>query len=226
MTSHITVITSGALTMDIGHWRTRQCVVNRSGVTFDVELCIPWDAPEAVVDINSAEVVTLGSFPDKVGLFGRRKDAAVSRILQGRDSRSIRFLVPDARGLDKGFHNVTIVDMDDEREPTVTPADMTRLRELWPPEIFNHMRWFQQDLELMRKSAKREFSQLRPMLCKFCGKVIRVDMYRRGQTPPGSCAAMEMSNSLVYDVERFSSRLFGACTKWPRCSVDIKDRQY
>ena len=61
-------------------------VDDRSGVTFDVELCIPWDAPEAVVGINSAEVVTLGSFPDKVGLFGRRKDVAVSRILQGRDS--------------------------------------------------------------------------------------------------------------------------------------------
>ena len=30
----------------------------------------------------------------------------------------------------------------------------------------------------MRKSAEREFSQLRPMPCKFCGKVIRVDMYR------------------------------------------------
>ena len=41
-------------------------VDDRSGVTFDVELCIPWDAPEAVVDINSVEVVTLGSFPDKV----------------------------------------------------------------------------------------------------------------------------------------------------------------
>ena len=32
-------------------------VDDRSGVTFDVELCIPWDALEAVVDINSAEVV-------------------------------------------------------------------------------------------------------------------------------------------------------------------------
>ena len=127
---------------------------------------------------QSAEVVTLGSFPDKVGLFGRQKDAAVSRILQGRDSRSVWFLVPDACVLDQNFHDVTIVDMDDEREPMVTPADMTRLRELWPPEIFNHIRWFQQDLELMRKSAKREFSQLRPMPCKFCGKVIRVDMYR------------------------------------------------
>ena len=26
---------------------------DRVGVTFDVELCVPWDAPEAVVDINS-----------------------------------------------------------------------------------------------------------------------------------------------------------------------------
>ena len=72
-------------------------VDNRSGVTFNAELCIPWDAPEAVVDIDSAELVSLGSFPDKVGLFGRRKDAAVSRIMMGRDSRSVRFLVPDTR---------------------------------------------------------------------------------------------------------------------------------
>ena len=36
---------------------------------------------------------------------------------------------------------------------------------------------------------------------------------------------MEMSDSLVYDVERFSSRLFGACMEWPRCSADLKDRQ-
>ena len=35
-------------------------VDDRSGVTFNVELCIPWDAPEAVVDINSAELVSLG----------------------------------------------------------------------------------------------------------------------------------------------------------------------
>ena len=40
--------------------------------------------PEAVVYIDSAELISLGSFPDKVGLFGRRKDAAVSRILMGR----------------------------------------------------------------------------------------------------------------------------------------------
>ena len=51
-------------------------------------------------------------------------------------------------------------------------------RQIWRAYIFNHMKWFQQDLDLMRKSAKREFSQERPMPCRFCGKVIRVNMYR------------------------------------------------
>ena len=39
-------------------------------------------------------------------------------------------------------------------------------------------KWFQQDLDLIRKSAKREFSQERPMPCRLCWKVIRVNMYR------------------------------------------------
>ena len=86
-------------------------VDNRSGVTFTAELCIPWDAPEAVIDIDSADLVSLGSFPVKVGLFGRRKDAAVSRILAGRDSRIVRFVVPDGRVVDRGYHDVTVVDM-------------------------------------------------------------------------------------------------------------------
>ena len=153
-------------------------VDDRSGVTFTAELCIPWDAPEAVIDIDSADLVSLGSFPDKVGLFGQRKDAAVSRILAGRDSRSVRFLVPDGCVVDRGYHDVTVVDMEDDREPMVVMKDMTRLRELWPVEVFYHMKWYQQDLELIRKSAKKEYSQTRPMPCRFCGKVIRVDMYR------------------------------------------------
>ena len=115
-------------------------VDDRSGVTFRAELCIPWDAPEAVVDIDSAELVSLGSFPDKVVLFGRRKDAAVSRILMGRVIRSVQFLVPDTRGVDRSNHDVTVVDMEDEREPMVVVEDMTRLRELWPSEVFNHMK--------------------------------------------------------------------------------------
>ena len=151
---------------------------DRSGVTFTAELCVPWDAPEAVVDVDSAELVSLGPFPDKVGLFGRRKDAAMSRIMRGRDSRSIRFVVPDKRLIDRGFHDVTVVDMEEEREPTVVQKDMTRLREIWPAEVFDFMKWRQQDLELMRKAAKKDYQQNRPMPCRFCGKVIRVDMYR------------------------------------------------
>ena len=49
--------------------------------------------------------------------------------------------------------------MDEEREPMVVMYDMMRLRELWPVEVFDHMKWYQQDLELLRKSAKREYSQ-------------------------------------------------------------------
>ena len=60
-------------------------VENRAGITFGVELYVPWDASEAVVDIHSEGVVPLGSIPHVIGLTGRRPDAAESRILQGRD---------------------------------------------------------------------------------------------------------------------------------------------
>ena len=59
-------------------------VENRAGITFGVELYVPWDAPEAVVDIS------LGvSMPDVIGLTGRRVDAVQCRVLQGRDVRSV-----------------------------------------------------------------------------------------------------------------------------------------
>ena len=151
---------------------------DRSGITFTADLCVPWDAPEAVVDMNSTDLIGLGPFPDKVGLAGRRKDAAMSRIMMGRDCRSVRFVVPDVHLVDRGFHDVTVVDMGDDREPTIVLQDMTRLRELWPVEVFDQMKSRQQDLELMRKSAKKKYRQVRPMPCRFCGKVIRVDMYR------------------------------------------------
>ena len=86
-------------------------VENRAGITFGVELYVPWDAPEAVVDIQSEGVVPLRSIPDVIGLAGHRSDAAECCILQGRDIRSVRVLVPDPWGLEQNFHDVTIVDM-------------------------------------------------------------------------------------------------------------------
>ena len=67
----------------------------RSGLTFGVELYVLWDAPEAVVDISSEGVVPLRNIPDVIRLVGRREGAAESRVLQGRDIRSVRVLVRD-----------------------------------------------------------------------------------------------------------------------------------
>ena len=57
-------------------------VEDRAGITFGVELYVPWDAPEAIVDISSAGVVPLRHIPDVIGLVGRREGAAESRVLQ------------------------------------------------------------------------------------------------------------------------------------------------
>ena len=76
---------------------------NRAGVTFGVELYVPWDAPEAVVDMSSAHVVPMRGVPDFIGLVCRRDSAVESHVLQGRDARNIRVLVPDWRGLDQNM---------------------------------------------------------------------------------------------------------------------------
>ena len=87
-------------------------VGGRAGITFDVELVIPWDAPEAVVDLHSDILM----------------EAAVCRILQERDVRSVRVLVPDYRGLERNFHDVTIVDMGDLPEVSVSLDHLSMLR--------------------------------------------------------------------------------------------------
>ena len=61
----------------------------RAGITFGVELYVPWDAPEVVVDVSSEGVVPIGNIPDVIGLVGRREGAAESCVLQGRDVRSV-----------------------------------------------------------------------------------------------------------------------------------------
>ena len=78
-------------------------VDNRAGVTFGVELYVPWDALEVVVDMSSAGAVLLRSVPDVFGLVGRRDSVTESCVLQGRDTRSIRVLVPDCRVLIRTF---------------------------------------------------------------------------------------------------------------------------
>ena len=153
-------------------------VDNRAGITFGVELYVPWDAPEAVVDVSSAGVVPLRNVPDVIGLVGRRESAVESRVLPGRDARSVRVLVPDCRGLDQNFHDVTIVDMGDLPESHASMPELSDLMHKWLPAVINHMMWRQRELEEMHKAAKVKYQQKHPSPCTFCGTLIRCDMYQ------------------------------------------------
>ena len=135
-----------------------------------------WD--EAVVDIHSEGVVPLRPIPDIIGLAGRRSDAAKCRILQGRDVRCVRVLVPDPQSLDQNFHDVTIVDMGDVPESSVSIPELSLLRQQWPPAVLSHMVWLQQEIEGMRAEAKQRFRQTRPSSCVYYGTWIKCDMYR------------------------------------------------
>ena len=118
-------------------------VDDRAGIMFGVELYVPWDAPEAVVDVSSAGVVPLRSVLDVIGLVGRREGAAESRVLQGKEASSVRVLVPDCRGIDQNFHDVTIVDMGDVPESHISLPELSTLIQQWPPAVINHMGWCQ-----------------------------------------------------------------------------------
>ena len=111
----------------------------RPGITFDVELVVPWDAPEAVVDLSAAVLRDLELIPDVIGLSGRWSEAAGCRILQGRDERSVQVLIPDSRGLERDFHDVTIVDMGDLPEVPVSMDDFSLLRRQWLTAVLRHM---------------------------------------------------------------------------------------
>ena len=50
-------------------------VDNRAGVTFGVELYVPWDAPEMAIDLSSTGTVPLRNVPDVFGMSGRRDGA-------------------------------------------------------------------------------------------------------------------------------------------------------
>ena len=107
-----------------------------------------------MVDLHSNGVVKLDTVPDVIGLTGRRPGAAMVRILQGRD---VHALVPDPRGLEQGFHDVTIVDMGDLPEPSVSMDELSLLRRQWPVTVRRHMVWLQLELDTMRAEAKKYF---------------------------------------------------------------------
>ena len=127
-------------------------------------------------------VVDLDTVPDVLGLACRRPEVAVVRVLQGRDARSVRALIPDTRVLERGFHDVAIVDMEDSSEPSVSEDDLSLLRLKWPVTVLRKMVWLQNELDAMRVAAKRRYRHSRPGDCSYCGKWIKCDMYRHVST--------------------------------------------
>ena len=142
-----------------------ELVENRAGITFGVELYVSMGRSGGSGGYPLGRFVPLVSIPDVIGLTGRQSDAAECRILQGRDVRGVRVLVPDPRGLYQNFHDVTIVDMVDVPESSVSIPEVSLLRQQWPPAVLSHMVWLQQDLEGIRAEAKQRFRQTRPSSC-------------------------------------------------------------
>ena len=128
------------------------------------------------MDISSEGVVPLRHIPDVIGLVGRREGAAESRVLQGRDIRNVRVLVPDCRGVYQNFHEV--VDMGNVPESHISIPELSTLCQQWPPAVLSHMGWRQQELEEMRAAAKQHFRQSRPSRFTHCGIWIKCVMYR------------------------------------------------
>ena len=128
-------------------------------------LVLSWSFPGTLrrqfVDLHSDGAMYLDTVPDVIDLTGRRPGVAVIRVLQGRDVRSVYALVPDPRVLERGFHDVTIVDMRDLPEPPVSMDELSLLRRQWPPTVLRHMVWLQQDLDAMRAEAKKRFRNSR-----------------------------------------------------------------
>ena len=100
-----------------------------------------WNALGAYVNLDSDGIYELMTIPDVLGLHFRLPGVAVIKVLLGQDSRSVRVLVPDPRVNDRGFHDVTLVDMSDTAGPDVSVANLSLLRLQWPVSIVNSLSW-------------------------------------------------------------------------------------
>ena len=139
---------------------------------------LPWDATEAVVDVSVAGVEIQRSLPDAMGLEGSIRHATRSRILRGRDPRSIRVLIPVGQGPDQSVHDVTILCMGKLPEPHVPVLQLVELIHRWPPAVINHMTCRQREIERMRSVAKTELKHNSIKPCTSCGASIKMNMYR------------------------------------------------
>ena len=95
-----------------------------------------------------------------------------------RDSQSVRALVPDVKVRDRGFHNITLLDMGDIAGPNISIADLSLLCLQWPVPVVSDMAWVQPELEQLRHVCKKRYRGTQADMCSYCGKRIKLDMSR------------------------------------------------
>ena len=143
---------------------------SRSGVDFNVQLQVSWNALEAHVNLDSDGIYQLKSVPDVLDLHAWQPGAAVIKMLLGRDSRSGRALVPDVKVRDRGFHKITLLNMGDIAGPDVSMADLSLLHLQWPVPVVSSMSRLQPELEQLRHVCKKWYRGTQAGGCSFCGK--------------------------------------------------------
>ena len=99
-------------------------------------------------------------------------------MLLGRDSQSVRALVPDVKVRDRGFHDVTLLDMGDIAGPDVSIAGLSPLHLQWPVPVVSCMTRLQPELEQLRHVCKKRYRGTQDDMCSFYGKRIKLDMSR------------------------------------------------
>ena len=78
-------------------------------------------------------------FPDVLGLRTRYADAEMVRVMQGRARESVQVFIPDTNVGDRGFHDVTLLDMAEAVGPAVPMGELTLLRRQWRLAVLSGM---------------------------------------------------------------------------------------
>ena len=86
-------------------------------------------------------------------------------------------LIPDDDVGYRGFHDVVLVDRMEEDAPYVAVSDLLALRQQWPDLVISGMTNRQLELEELCRMCKKKYCAAPTVLCTFCGKVIRLDMF-------------------------------------------------
>ena len=105
---------------------------------------------------------------------------------------------------DRGFHEVTLLDMGDIAGPDVSIADLSLLRLQWPVPVVSSMARLQPELEQLRHVCKKRYHGTQADMCSFCGKKIKLD------------------GVVVYYMEGYATILYGPPTSGT-CSAGIRE---